>query len=78
MREAFILASFKLQPKTGTSVFSLYNPRDNSKYFEFTVMGKLNRGKETAVNVIARTHCRCQHAHAATTCTASQRDAVTG
>uniref|UniRef100_A0AAQ4NQA3 Thrombospondin 4a n=1 Tax=Gasterosteus aculeatus aculeatus TaxID=481459 RepID=A0AAQ4NQA3_GASAC len=43
VREAFILASFKLQPKTGTSVFSLYNPRDNSKYFEFTVMGKLNR-----------------------------------
>ncbi|XP_061658034.1 thrombospondin-4-B-like [Syngnathoides biaculeatus] len=42
--EAFILASFKLQPKTGTTVFGLYNPRDNSKYFEFTVMGKLNKG----------------------------------
>ncbi|KAG7241176.1 hypothetical protein INR49_025919 [Caranx melampygus] len=42
--EAFILATFKLQPKTGTTVFGLYNPRDNSKYFEFTVMGKLNRG----------------------------------
>lgn len=45
VNEAFILTSFKLQPKTGTSVFSLYNPRDNSKYFEFTVMGKLNRGR---------------------------------
>lgn len=45
--EAFILTSFKLQPKTGTSVFGLYNPRDNSKYFEFTVMGKLNRGGQT-------------------------------
>lgn len=44
VNEAFILTSFKLQPKTGTSVFGLYNPRDNSKYFEFTVMGKLNRG----------------------------------
>lgn len=43
--EAFILATFKLQPRTGTTVFGLYNPRDNSKYFEFTVMGKLNRGK---------------------------------
>uniref|UniRef100_A0A8D3EF07 Thrombospondin 4b n=1 Tax=Scophthalmus maximus TaxID=52904 RepID=A0A8D3EF07_SCOMX len=43
VNEAFILASFKLQPKTGTTVFGLYNPRDNSKYFEFTVMGKLNR-----------------------------------
>lgn len=46
VNEAFILASFKLQPKTGTSVFGLYNPRDNSKYFEFTVMGKLNRGTQ--------------------------------
>ncbi|CAB1448380.1 unnamed protein product [Pleuronectes platessa] len=43
VNEAFILATFKLQPKTGTTVFGLYNPRDNSKYFEFTVMGKLNR-----------------------------------
>ncbi|KAL4004758.1 trichohyalin [Sarotherodon galilaeus] len=43
VNEAFILTSFKLQPKTGTTVFGLYNPRDNSKYFEFTVMGKLNR-----------------------------------
>lgn len=45
VREAFILTTFKLQPRTGTSVFSLYNPRDSSKYFEFTVMGKLNRGR---------------------------------
>lgn len=45
--EAFILTSFKLQPKTGSSLFGLYNPRDNSKYFEFTVMGKLNRGGQT-------------------------------
>uniref|UniRef100_A0A8C6KQD5 Thrombospondin 4b n=1 Tax=Nothobranchius furzeri TaxID=105023 RepID=A0A8C6KQD5_NOTFU len=43
VNDAFILTSFKLLPKTGTTVFSLYNPRDNSKYFEFTVMGKLNR-----------------------------------
>ncbi|TMS07980.1 Thrombospondin-4 [Larimichthys crocea] len=43
VNEAFILTTFKLQPKSGTSVFTLYNPRDNSKYFEFTVMGKLNR-----------------------------------
>lgn len=48
VNEAFILTSFKLQPKTGTTVFGLYNPRDNSKYFEFTVMGKLNRGRRTS------------------------------
>ncbi|KAJ8261271.1 hypothetical protein COCON_G00169940 [Conger conger] len=43
VNEAFILTSFKLQPKTGITVFGLYNPRDNGKYFEFTVLGKLNR-----------------------------------
>uniref|UniRef100_A0A3B3TQM8 Thrombospondin 4b n=1 Tax=Poecilia latipinna TaxID=48699 RepID=A0A3B3TQM8_9TELE len=43
VNEAFILTTFKLQPKTGTTLFGLFNPRDNSKYFEFTVMGKLNR-----------------------------------
>lgn len=44
VNEVFILTSFSLQPKTGSTVFSLYNPRDNSKFFEFTVQGKLNRG----------------------------------
>uniref|UniRef100_A0A8C5BYL9 Thrombospondin-4 n=1 Tax=Gadus morhua TaxID=8049 RepID=A0A8C5BYL9_GADMO len=43
VNEAFILTTFTLQPRTGTTVFGLYNPRDNSKYFEFTVMGRLNR-----------------------------------
>lgn len=52
VNEAFILTSFKLQPKTGTSLFGLYNPRDNSKYFEFTVMGKLNRGGQTRVPLL--------------------------
>ncbi|XP_046724647.1 thrombospondin-4-B [Silurus meridionalis] len=41
--ELFLLATFRLQPRTGTTVFGLYNPQDNSKYFEFTIMGKLNR-----------------------------------
>ncbi|XP_026989557.1 thrombospondin-4-B [Tachysurus fulvidraco] len=41
--ELFLLATFRLQPRTGTTVFGLYNPRDNSKYFEFTILGKLNK-----------------------------------
>ncbi|XP_062867158.1 thrombospondin-4-B [Trichomycterus rosablanca] len=41
--EIFLLATFHLQPRTGTTVFGLYNPQDNSKYFEFTVLGKLNK-----------------------------------
>ncbi|XP_067105827.1 LOW QUALITY PROTEIN: thrombospondin-4-B [Osmerus mordax] len=43
VNEAFILTTFKLQPKMGATVFGFYNPRDNSKYFEFTILGKLNR-----------------------------------
>uniref|UniRef100_A0AAR2JEX1 Thrombospondin 4b n=1 Tax=Pygocentrus nattereri TaxID=42514 RepID=A0AAR2JEX1_PYGNA len=41
--ELFLLATFRLQPRTGTTVFGLYNPQDGSKYFEFTVLGKLNK-----------------------------------
>uniref|UniRef100_A0A6Q2WRT7 Thrombospondin 4a n=1 Tax=Esox lucius TaxID=8010 RepID=A0A6Q2WRT7_ESOLU len=43
VNETFILTTFKLQSKTATILFGLYNPQDNSKYFEFTVLGKLNR-----------------------------------
>lgn len=43
--ELFLFATFRLQPRTGTTVFGLYNPQDNSKYFEFTVLGKLNKGE---------------------------------
>lgn len=44
--ELFLLATFRLQPRTGTTIFGLYNPQgDNSKYFEFTIMGKLNKGE---------------------------------
>uniref|UniRef100_A0A8C1QNF0 Thrombospondin 4b n=1 Tax=Cyprinus carpio TaxID=7962 RepID=A0A8C1QNF0_CYPCA len=41
--ELFILTTFRLQPRTGNTIFSLYNPQDNSKYFEFSVLGKLNK-----------------------------------
>ncbi|XP_041915194.1 thrombospondin-4-B isoform X1 [Alosa sapidissima] len=43
VKELFILTTFQLQPKGGTTVFSLYNPQDNSKYMEFTVLGKMNK-----------------------------------
>ncbi|MEE6458487.1 hypothetical protein FKM82_000305 [Ascaphus truei] len=43
MNEVYILSTFKLQPKTTTTLFSLYSANDNSRYFEFTVMGRLNK-----------------------------------
>ena len=45
VKELFILTTFQLQPKGGSNIFSLYNPQDNSKYFEFTVLAKLNKGE---------------------------------
>ena len=52
VNEAFILTTFKLQPKMGATVFGFYNPRDNSKYFEFTILGKLNRGESQDVRLV--------------------------
>ncbi|KAK1174267.1 thrombospondin-4-like isoform X2 [Acipenser oxyrinchus oxyrinchus] len=43
VNEVYILSTFKLQPKSGTAIFGLYSPKDNTKYFEFFVLGKLNR-----------------------------------
>ncbi|XP_039614306.1 thrombospondin-4a [Polypterus senegalus] len=41
--EVYILSTFKLQPKASTTVFGLYSSKDNTKYFELSVLGKLNR-----------------------------------
>ncbi|KAJ0019347.1 hypothetical protein NQD34_006916 [Periophthalmus magnuspinnatus] len=41
--EAFLLSSFKLHNKAPTSLFSIINPRDNSKYIELSVQAKLNK-----------------------------------
>ncbi|MBN3283035.1 TSP4 protein, partial [Polyodon spathula] len=43
VNDVYILSTFKLQPKSGTTIFGLYSPKDNTKYFEFFVLGKLNR-----------------------------------
>ncbi|XP_051924791.1 thrombospondin-4a [Hippocampus zosterae] len=41
--EAFLLSSFKLQTKGPTSIFSIVNPKDNSKYLELNVQAKLSK-----------------------------------
>ncbi|KAG7489173.1 thrombospondin-4-B-like [Solea senegalensis] len=38
--EAFLLSSFKLHNKGPTSLFSVINPKDNSKYLDLSVRGK--------------------------------------
>uniref|UniRef100_A0A667XZ69 Thrombospondin 4a n=1 Tax=Myripristis murdjan TaxID=586833 RepID=A0A667XZ69_9TELE len=41
--EAFLLSSFRLQNRAPTSLFSIINPKDNTKYLEFNVQAKLNK-----------------------------------
>uniref|UniRef100_A0A3P9KP83 Thrombospondin 4a n=1 Tax=Oryzias latipes TaxID=8090 RepID=A0A3P9KP83_ORYLA len=41
--EAFLLSSFRLFNKAPTSLFSVYNPKDNNKYLDFSVQAKLNK-----------------------------------
>uniref|UniRef100_A0A4W3JPD5 Thrombospondin 4b n=1 Tax=Callorhinchus milii TaxID=7868 RepID=A0A4W3JPD5_CALMI len=43
VNEVFILTTFKLQPKILTTIFGLYSTRGNVKYFEFSVLGRMNR-----------------------------------
>lgn len=45
LNEVFLLSVFKLQPKSTTTIFDLYSPADDRQYFEFTVMGRMNKGK---------------------------------
>uniref|UniRef100_A0A8C7ZQY7 Thrombospondin 4a n=1 Tax=Oryzias sinensis TaxID=183150 RepID=A0A8C7ZQY7_9TELE len=41
--EAFLLSSFRLFNKAPTSLFSVYNPKDNNKYLDLSVQAKLNK-----------------------------------
>ncbi|KAL6032157.1 hypothetical protein STEG23_025096 [Scotinomys teguina] len=43
LQEIYLLSTFKLQSKSSATIFGLYSSSDNSKYFEFTVMGRLNK-----------------------------------
>uniref|UniRef100_A0A8C0FR86 Thrombospondin 4 n=1 Tax=Bubo bubo TaxID=30461 RepID=A0A8C0FR86_BUBBB len=43
LNEVYLLLTFKLQPKSTATIFGLYSSADSSKYFEFTVMGRMNK-----------------------------------
>lgn len=45
LNEVYFLSTFKLHPKSTATIFGLYSSSDNSKYFEFTVMGQMNKGE---------------------------------
>lgn len=42
--EAFLLSSFRLQSRAPTSLYSIVNPKDGSKYLELSVQAKLSKG----------------------------------
>uniref|UniRef100_A0A7N6BRV5 Thrombospondin 4a n=1 Tax=Anabas testudineus TaxID=64144 RepID=A0A7N6BRV5_ANATE len=41
--EAFLLSSFRLHSMAPTSLYSVVNPKDNTKYLEFSVQAKLSK-----------------------------------
>ncbi|XP_068594702.1 LOW QUALITY PROTEIN: thrombospondin-4a [Brachionichthys hirsutus] len=41
--EAFLLSSFRLHSKAPTSLYSVINPKDNTKYLDLIVQAKLNK-----------------------------------
>ena len=43
--EAFLLSSFRLHTKAPTSLYSVINPKDNTKYLDFSVHAKLSKGE---------------------------------
>uniref|UniRef100_A0A452T5L4 Thrombospondin 4 n=1 Tax=Ursus maritimus TaxID=29073 RepID=A0A452T5L4_URSMA len=43
LNEVYVISTFKLHTKSSATIFGLYSSTDNSKYFEFTVMGRLNK-----------------------------------
>nr|XP_036856450.1 thrombospondin-4 [Manis javanica] len=43
LNEVYVASTFKLHTKSSATIFGLYSSTDNSKYFEFTVMGRLNK-----------------------------------
>lgn len=42
--EAFLLSSFRLQSRAPTSLYSIVNPKEGSKYLELSVQAKLSKG----------------------------------
>ncbi|XP_066509561.1 thrombospondin-4-B-like [Hoplias malabaricus] len=43
VNDVFILTTFQLHNKAPTRVFRIYNPSDNSDYFDFSAHGRLNK-----------------------------------
>lgn len=55
LNEVYVISTFKLHTKSSATIFGLYSSTDNSKYFEFTVMGRLNKGKHICRNHFLKT-----------------------
>ncbi|KAK1345153.1 hypothetical protein QTO34_013863 [Cnephaeus nilssonii] len=53
LNELYVISTFKLQTKSSATIFGLYSSTDNSKYFEFTVMGRLNKAQNRPVPLIS-------------------------
>ncbi|KAM3843768.1 thrombospondin-4 isoform 1-T1 [Vipera latastei] len=43
VNEIYVLSTFRLHPKSTALIFGLYSSNENIKYFEFIVMGRVNK-----------------------------------
>lgn len=45
VNDIYLLSTFRLPPKQGGVLFGLYYKKDNSRWFEASVVGKTNKGE---------------------------------
>lgn len=46
--DIYLLSTFRLPPKQGGTLFGLYYKKDNTRWFEASVVGKTNKGEVVA------------------------------
>lgn len=44
VNDVYLLSTFRLPPKQGGTLFGLYSKKDNTKWLEVSVVGKINKG----------------------------------
>lgn len=44
VNDVYLLSTFRLPPKQGGTLFGLYSKKDNTRWLEVSVVGKINKG----------------------------------
>ncbi|NXA57005.1 TSP3B protein, partial [Nothocercus julius] len=66
VNDVFLLSTFRLPPKQGGTLFGLYSKKDNTRWLEVSVVGKINRVLVRYLREDNKLHAvNLQHAHVA-------------